>query len=201
MKKILTLLLGFIFLSPVYSQDKTITYVYNKTSNAIEKVYKDGTKVVEKVYDAGVKVAPKIEKALESLGTSLKVGADKVWILLVRQQMVWSICFLLLTLASIANWIIWIRRALSKKGLVERPYTFKESKDRGYSYETNTEKSGMEFIDTNNSNLKWFIYVHLIICVVLSSLSFYHFTDMLTGFINPEFGAMKTIAEIASLIK
>jgi len=46
-----------------------------------------------------------------------------------------------------------------------------------------------------------FKYIHLMICLGLSGFSAYHFSDMLTGFINPEFGALKTIAEIAIKLK
>ena len=53
---------------------------------------------------------------------------------------------------------------------------------------------------TNPNNI-WFKYLHLIICIGLSGLSVYHFSNMLTGFINPEFGALKTIVEVATKLK
>lgn len=43
--------------------------------------------------------------------------------------------------------------------------------------------------------------VHFMSCLALSAVSIWNFKDMLTGFINPEFGALKTIAMIAEQIK
>ena len=34
-----------------------------------------------------------------------------------------------------------------------------------------------------------------------TGLRIYHFSDMLTGFINPEYGAMKTIVQFATTLK
>lgn len=41
----------------------------------------------------------------------------------------------------------------------------------------------------------------IILFIALSYFSFIHFSDMLTGFINPEFGALKTIVEVATKLK
>ena len=46
-----------------------------------------------------------------------------------------------------------------------------------------------------------FKYVHLTLCLTLSYFSFIHFSDMLTGFINPEFSAIMTIIDVAKGLK
>ena len=53
----------------------------------------------------------------------------------------------------------------------------------------------------NNKNIERFKYLHLIICLGLSGLSIYHFADMLTGFLNPSYGALKTITEVVKTLK
>jgi hypothetical protein len=55
--------------------------------------------------------------------------------------------------------------------------------------------------EQNQTNGGLFKYIHFAICILLSGLSFYHFSDMLTGFINPEFGAMKNIVELSLSLK
>jgi hypothetical protein len=170
MKKIL-LLSMLLFNIMAFSQSKEVNKVIDNTSSAIKKVYSDGSKIVNKAYDASVVVAPKIESALKSLGTELKVGADKVWTILIRQQLVWSICILILVLLTIFSWFhFW--------------YRINE-------WHRNNEAGG-------------YISACIITCIIAIAgtiTSSLHFEAMLTGFINPEFGAMKTIATIASQIK
>ena len=63
----------------------------------------------------------------------------------------------------------------------------------------NIEEEELQLV--SNSTISKFKYLHLTICLVLSGLSIYHFGDMLTGFINPEFGALKTIVKVATSLK
>jgi len=51
------------------------------------------------------------------------------------------------------------------------------------------------------SAISGFKYLHLVLCLAFTALSIYHFGAMLTGFINPEFGAMKNILEFAVSFK
>lgn len=188
-----------------YSQSKEVNKVIDNTSNAIERVYADGTKVVNKAYEASSVIAPKIESALKSLGTELKVGANGVWNILIKQQLVWSICFLILTLSSIISWFFFYRNNFTF--LKEGQYIKGIKKSPEYhtnNYGTNSIKGYIEeeiLISNKVSSNPWFKYLHLIICLTLSTLSILNFSNMLTGFVNPEFGAMKTIATIASQIK
>lgn len=46
-----------------------------------------------------------------------------------------------------------------------------------------------------------FKYLHLIFAICLTCLSIYHFKDMLTGFMNPKYGALKTITQVATQLK
>lgn len=135
--------------------------IITSSQKGVSTVYNDGISVVKTVYNDAKSLSPKIESAIKSLATEFKTTTNALWDILVRQQLVWSIGFLILTLTSIFNWYLFYERNL-------------------------------------NSNLK---YLHLIICISLSGLSVYHFGDMLTGFINPEFGALKIIAEMAIKLK
>ncbi len=166
--------------------------------------------------------APKIEKAITSLAQGLKVTADNVWNILVKQQKVWSICYLILTIAAIGNWLyFWKNNYIKYKpedyytttqkviGKITNP-KYDEHDARHYPSRdtakllvegdiTETEiKLPLETIGCTIKNLK---YLHLGMCIILSVLSFIHFETMLTGFINPEYGAMKTIATIAQNLK
>lgn len=225
MKKIITILTLVFIVNTSYSQQKdikdpkTVDKVLDKTSDVISKVYDDGSKVINKAYEAGSVVAPKVEQALKAIGTELKVGADNIWKILVKQQLVWSICFLVLTISALINWFLFYRRYLSK--LKKDEYIIGKSKIiktvrnpeyNSYYADRKDDLRGKLYIKAeiedrdiqvpvNNMKNEWFIGFHLSICIILSFFSFYNFSSMMTGFINPEFGAIKTIAEIASQIK
>lgn len=184
----------------------------------IATVYKDGTSVVKTVYNDVKSLSPKIESAIGSLAESFKTTTNNVWNILVKQQLVWSIGFLILTLTSIFNWYLFYKRnlnnKLSEKDFVKGIKINKESElNKDYSsYASKNDSRSNRYIFKEiseeeilipiiNPNNIWFKYLHLTICIGLSGLSIYHFSDMLTGFINPEFGALKTIAEVASKLK
>lgn len=159
---------------------KTTSNIADKTVNGIDRVYTDGTKVVEKAYEVVETIAPKIEEALKSIGSSLKMSANQVWDILVRQQLVWSICYLIVTILALFSWghFLWRFKVGSTQPIQEEP-------NKG------------EWKDSNVA----MVVITCIIAVSLSITSYLHFEKMLTGFINPEYGALKTIAEVAAQIK
>lgn len=190
--------------------------IVTSSQKGVSTVYKDGTSVVKTVYNDAKSFSPKIESAIKSLATELKTTTDALWKILVKQQLVWSIGFLILTLTSIFNWFLFYKRNLNIK-LSENDFVkgkkinMKTEKNPDYDKYGSGNRSKMffEIIDNEeeillpiiNPTNNWFKYLHLILCLSLSGLSIYHFADMLTGFINPEFGALKTIAEIAIKLK
>lgn len=212
MKKLL-ILISFLLLCSIITTAqeklKVSEQFLNKTSGAIETVYTDLKSTT-----------PKITEALNSLGKELKVGANSVWNILVRQQQVWSWCFLILTLSACTNWYlfnkhyIYISKSKTKTSIRKKPI-FQDNPlyDPKSYYQKNDIRLFKSIsipdafeeeeiiLPTNITRWENFKYIHLIICIVLSLLSIYHFSDMLTGFINPEYGAIKTIANIASNIK
>ncbi|WP_395058607.1 hypothetical protein [Flavobacterium sp.] len=185
-----------------------------KTSATIETVYKDSKEGISTVYKDLKSTTPQIKSALESLSKELKTTTDSLWLILVKQQLVWSWGFLILIFSSIINWFLFYRKNYSanlkyeKVKVINQKLMFRDGKTEeecerhpsvyGKQY-TNIEEEGLCLIP--NSNMSIFKYVHLAICITLSVFSFLHFSDMLTGFINPEFGALKTITEVVQNLK
>ena len=177
MKKILSLCVLTVMLAfSVEGQTKELTAanaiesVAGTTSGAISQVYSDGTAIVKEAYDVTKTLAPKIESALESIGKSLKVGAGNVWDILVKQQLVYSICTLIALLMTIISWLHFWKRYDTWK------------------------------TDTENKHIMG-CFIAFVIAISGTILVGLHFTGMITGFINPEFGALKTISDIASQLK
>ena len=147
----------------------------NDTKEAAKEVYSDSKSVVTTVYKDAKSLAPKIESSIKSLAKGLKVGAESVWDILVKQQLVWSLSILLGVIATIISWIhFWYRY--------------------GIACENDWGRNG-------SANYEVTCIMTALIAISGSVLSVMHFNTMLTGFINPEFGAMKNIAELALQLK
>lgn len=246
MKNILKLLvLTLLFSVSSFAQSKD--GFGNKLGNATETsvaaakdgvstVYNDGKDATKEIYTQIKKASPKAASLLGKMAAKLEVGADAVWSVLVKQQLVWSICFLILTITSLFNWYMFNNKYLKiniksigepiigkrdKIVQIDNPefsleYYNKSKELLGSTYSSDIAKiSDIRFkkqvaatvqedyilsIPLNES-IGNFKYLHLIICIGLSALSLYHFPAMLTGFINPEFGAMKNIMEFAISFK
>lgn len=207
--------------------------IITPAQKGVTTVYQDGTTVVKTVYNDIKSLSPKVESAIKSLSNELKTTTTALWNILVKQQLVWSIGFLILTLTSIFNWYLFYKRNLNIKfkkneyitgqqdvyELIDNPNFQQEYYNKYKEYEGRSSwkdnwtdirylKQIKEYVGKKdilipviNPNNTSFKYLHLIICIGLSGLSIYHFSDMLTGFINPEFGALKTIVEVATKLK
>lgn len=213
MKKII-LFIALMTMTLSFAQSKQVDKILDTSKDGVSTVYNDGKQAVSTVYNDVKSLSPKVESAIKSLATELKTTTNALWIILVRQQLVWSIGFLILTLTSIFNWYLFYKRNLNgnlkydKVKVINQKLFYTEgTKDSdaknypssyGPTYK-NIEEEKLQLIP--NSTLPNFKYLHLIICISLSGLTIYHFADMLTGFINPEFGALKTIVEVATKLK
>jgi len=148
------------------------TTLFAQTQKGIEKVYNDGKESVKTLYGDVKSLAPELKEGLASIAEGLKTTSEKAWDILVLQQQVWSWCFLFVTLSAIFLW--W--------------KFFKQYKL------TSTDLTETGEIKTSNKILSF-----LLICLALvdSIIAGLHFEQMVTGFINPEFGALRTIIEFA----
>lgn len=228
MKKII-LFIALMTMTLSFAQSKQVDKLLDNSEKRVSTVYNDGKQAVSTVYNDIKSLSPKIESAIKSLATELKTTTNALWVILVRQQLVWSICFLILTLSALFNWYLFYKRTqvISKNikwvtlerdmiGNIINPkydsYYFKKIDE--YPGDIRTKKFVKGVIGREeyscpqlSKNLEQtfiqhlFKYVHLTLCLTLSYFSFIHFSDMLTGIINPEFGALKTIVEVATKLK
>jgi len=186
MKKFL--FLALLSSTMMFSQsDKAIDKALNKadkivtnTKNGVGTVYgdlKDGTTTVYSDVKDGIKaLSPEAKHLLEETAKKLEKTTDQLWEILVKQQRVWSLCYLLLTISSIVLWY----RASSQFKLMK----------------TDLEETG----EMKTANIALTI-IFVAFATTLSVLSSIHFIDMMTGFFNPEFGAMKNIYQVYKSIK
>ena len=102
MKKIL-LFIALMTMTLSFAQSKQVDKILDTSKDEVSTVYKDGTAVVKTVYNDAKSLSPKVESAIKSLATELKTTTNALWVILVRQQLVWSIGFLILTLSALFN--------------------------------------------------------------------------------------------------
>lgn len=150
--------------------EKAVATTYDDTKSATVTVYNDGKSLVKQIYEDGKSMAPDIKAAFKSLADSFNTTVEALWDILVRQQYVWSICYTILLIITIFGW-----------------YKFGKMFNK-----TISDKTEVGEIKTLN----------VIYTVVLALLSIYgtlHVGDnldrMITGYVNPEFGAVRTIIE------
>jgi hypothetical protein len=87
-------------LKPITMMGDGIT-AYGDSKSAISTVYSDGKEVVKYL-------TPKTEKLLDKISTKLET-TTKSWVILVKQQRVWSWCYLIGFIISILSWVNFYR--------------------------------------------------------------------------------------------
>lgn len=153
------------------------TNIVDKTSNGIGTLYGDSKNAISTVYGDLKTVAPKVEEAVKEIAKGLKTGAESVWDILVKQQIVWSFCYLILFIIAIVAWINFY-------------YRYNKSRNSALAHD-----GDWSIMDIS------ICLVSLGLAVVSSIHAIQYLEPMMTGFINPEFGAMKNIIQFASTLK
>lgn len=148
MKKLIILVLFAFVSSFVMAQDDTTKQELSHT------IYKD------------------VKGVIKDLADALKVGTEHVYEVLVKQQLVDSITYLLLY-GVFLFFIIWLTRngnVLEKKG----------------GHRTREEDDLMQ----------WFYVPAVILSILLAVFFLFTISTVVTGFINPEYGAITKIIEM-----
>ncbi len=166
MKKLLIVFMMLGFLAPAFAKVDSAKGVVTKVDT--------NSLTAKQVYNdlkSGTKDMSKdIKTALQSLGETLKVGSEHVYTVLVKQQIVWAIVYFLLLVFGIVALTL------------------------GYKFFGKTEFDG--------EDLKKGRVLDVIITVIsflggliLVLIGIFHIPDMVTGFVNPEYGAMNDIVD------
>ncbi len=160
----------------ISKSDTTKPGFLSTTSNGIGTVYGDTKNGVSTLYSDVKSLYPDAKLTIQELYNQIKKVSTYTWNLLVKQQQVWSWCYLFGELLFFfAVYRFW------------KAYeTYKTDKD-----ETGSIKS---------------INVLPVVILGASSLllgyfSLIHFEAMMTGFFNPEFGALKNLVEFGKTLR
>lgn len=125
MKKFIILFLIAFMSINVFSKEKTITNgietVYDDTKGSITEIYTDTKSAVTTIYGdmkgVATEIYPDVKNAITEIARGLGVGAEYVWTVLVKQQVVLGITELielLLILGLIIVGIVWLWKTIKK---------------------------------------------------------------------------------------
>jgi len=148
----------------------------NQTTDGVSTVYGDGKNGITTMYNDVKSLAPDAKSVMKEIYNTLKSTSLYAWNLLVRQQLIWSLCFLFCELVFFFT-----------------VYRFWTAYDK---YATDLDESGM----TKSKNI-FPIIILGISSLILGYFSFIHFESMITGFFNPEFGALRQLVEMGKNFK
>lgn len=146
------------------------------TSNGIGTVYGDTKNGVSTLYNDVKSLYPDAKLTIQELYNQIKKVSTYTWNLLVKQQQVWSWCYLFGELLFLfAVYKFW------------KAYEI---------YKTDQDETG------SNKSINLLPVIILgFSSLLLGYFSLIHFEAMMTGFFNPEFGALKNLIEFGKTLK
>lgn len=153
-----------------FAKDPGEPTLLNEVKNASSTVYNDTKEVLSTVYGDIKSLAPSIESFLSDVATSLNKGVSEVWGYLVLQQTVISITYLLFIIIGIVG---------TTQGIKLYNKNFLNLK-----IEENLDKP-----------LALYTFIIFSAGAVSSYIGISHIYEIITGLVNPEYGALMHILE------
>lgn len=166
-----------------------LAFSFNLSANAVKDVIDSATTVATDVANTvdtskvSKQIYTDIKAGIAGLATGLKVSTEKVWDILVLQQLVWSITSVIFSifLAIISNIFLSRGWKLWKKAKEERK-----------------EKFGYDDVDFEDGIWCGMICIGIIILLLGIVFTGFNLDNTVTGFINPEYGAIETIVNFVN---
>jgi hypothetical protein len=116
-----------------------------------------------------------------ALASSLKVGAEHVYEVLVRQQIVYAIVFLSLTIIGFILILNWIKK-------------YKDDKEKWWDSCSHNGKGDVTGLGGLRS-------IQIFVALVMIGIGIGTINSIMTGFINPEYGAIQDVIEMVKDVK
>ena len=191
MKKLFILLFTLCVISVSHAKASETKQVIDTLAKGVSTVYKDVKSMT-----------PELKKAITKVSNELGVATANVWSVIVKQQKVNSIVYLTVMILSSITW-------LSLLSIVKKSNTYDEKIDKAIETYANVltteQKKTYEFdvakefqkagIGNNDAN-SWTQIALLVLAIIGSGTTVWNFKAMVTGFLNPEYGAMQQITQL-----
>ena len=173
MKKILIVLtllfsqlaVGQTVASVIDSTKSVVSNAIDSTKTAVQK----GVGIVDTSSNFKM-VYTDIKDGISALASGLRVGAEHVYMVLVKQQIVYAIVYLIIGLFSLFLIVNWINGY----------------KDTKQEWSNSEEPTGLGIIKL----------IQIIVGGIMLGVFLFHIDTIIMGFVNPEYGAIQTIIDI-----
>jgi hypothetical protein len=172
MKKILTILMLFFTITTYSKESNIVTETITNISNKIDILKTNAINTAKTIDTSSVskQLYTDLKSGLVGIAGALKVGAEHVYEVLVKQQIVNSILYLLCGILAFAFILNFINKTKS---------------DEEWFNDDTDFITGLGFIRL----------IQIIIGFILLLVFLFHLDNILTGIINPEFGALEQIMD------
>ena len=168
-----SMLFGFMFQSEATDLstivDSTKQFVMEMKDSAVASVKEIDTSSTFKTMYSDFK------QGIVALASSLKVGAEHVYGVLVRQQIVYGIVYLIILLIGVYLTSNWLKNYKNKDELWTGPDRFGSSEPTG---------------------LGVFRSIQIVVAATMLMIGIVNINNIMTGFINPEYGAIQDVIEM-----
>lgn len=176
------LLLASVMMLSITLSANNAKNTLDSVKTTVESVLPDSTQLTFKEVYNDIKIG------LSGLAAGLKVGSEKVYEILVTQQYINGLMFVSILLFGLILFIYWISCFYSK-----HRYKIKNK----YNRETGQDENYIDKTEWNDAHITKTTLLGIISCILLI-IGLLYFDVILTGFLNPEYGAIK---EILTFIK
>jgi hypothetical protein len=190
MKKLLLLLtLTLTSVLTTFAKDQgVVEKTVNTVSNAIDsgtQAVKDGIATVDTSHNFS-KIYSDVKSGILGLAKALKVGAEHVYQVMVKQQVVNAIASLILV-------IILLTLSFILYKLTIKTY-HSHLKQCGFNMEKPENRRYIDLDDSASGPVSVILAVLSIVCLIAGVIFFAtSYNDIIMGLVNPEYGAMKDI--------
>jgi len=174
MKKLLTIIM-LLFTFTVYSQEQsTVAKTISTISDKVDTLKKSIVETAKAVDTSSVskQLYSDLKSGIVGIAGALKVGAEHVYVILIKQQVVDAVLYIICGIIALIFLIQFAKR----------------SKDKEEQW----------YIDEDGGSPTWIGIMRIfqvVIGFILLLVFFFHLDNITTGFINPEFGALEQIMD------
>jgi len=180
MKKQILILFAVLFNTAIFAKSSTETVLdkVEQVADSAKQSVKNGVTAVDTSSNFRL-IYTDMKEGIAALATSLKVGAEHVYIVIVKQQVVYAITYTILDLFLLSFALFF---------LISFYRCYRHTLDKKHDWYRHDLHDHFGLVG------------NLIIGILILILSFiiisHNLTYIVTGFVNPEYGAIQTIIDI-----
>lgn len=181
MKKVLSILMVFGLLFTSQTKAFNVSQTLDSVKSVATSIKDSAVQSVKEVDTSSTfkLMYSDFKQGIVALASSLKVGAEHVYEVLVRQQIVYAIVFLSLTIIGFILILNWIKK-------------YKDDKE--------VWKSGSSY-NENPTGLGVLRFIQIIVALIMIGIGVCNISTIMTGFVNPEYGAIQDVIEMVKDVR